>query len=199
MGSFLPKKLVKLDLNFSRCYGLSDEGLIPLSRAIGRMVTLRQLSLRLRACHSLTSKSLNDLGYSLCSLRELEELSLNFSNCNKILYLNETQFFSGISMNEKLKKLELDFSSNGMFDRLCMANLKMCLLSLKGSLNTLTLSFKKCEAVRKEEIGYLYETVAKMEALEEIEVNLDGNQSLTSETISNAICVLKEAKKLKFH
>jgi len=68
----------KVDLNFSECEGMTDQGLIYIAGWLRKHTTLEDLSLNFINCHQLTDLGMIALAESLKEKKNLKSLSLDF-------------------------------------------------------------------------------------------------------------------------
>jgi len=70
--------LQKVDLNFSSCKQIQDDGLGHLGQALKSLVSLKALTLQFGRCKQITGQGLRHLGEGIVTLSSLKSLGLGF-------------------------------------------------------------------------------------------------------------------------
>lgn len=117
-------QLQEIDLNFSRCYKIKDQGFISFLSLISEHSQFKKICLDFNYCHQITENGIITFAESLKGQTSLESLSLNFESCG----ISEIGFQS---VSEALKELS------------CLEHLDLNLREAKTLSNRFFDSFKE--------------------------------------------------------
>jgi len=182
LGEALLNSLFKIELNFSHCEGISDEGFVNLHENFGRLANLKSLHLNYPG---LIDAGLKSLSKSLKGSTSLQDLHLSLSNHSE----NASKGFSSLGDLLKnlpsLKRFTADIDCQSLDD----TGLGGLIQGLKESscLEEIKLVLFRSERITDIGVKNLGECLRRLSSLQKIFIDLVECESMTSSGVSSFI------------